>query len=371
MENDHLGFACPRCGTDLVVPASAAGVEGPCPKCGGLIRAPRFTKKPEEVLVRLEVPTEAPVKAKPVGGFQPVAEQPMVASTVMQASRRAGTLRAMAVTLIFVAIAAVLVAVILSQKKEVLAAARPAETEVAEPPARNPVEPEADGTLDPRSPPEGMDVQAFVTNSAAVLGEFLTAGSLEKRLPLMETTTPREELERSVLAGDLRANGKFESLEVKFDKVQGANEVLFKGEFADASGGVDPYLILVRTRGTQSPKIVVDPFLDTFGGRFAAFAETPREGQRKFAIIATVFDFCSDPEIPEHELKYTMKISSCPGSKDLAKAYFGKASPLREKLEKMNVPYGRGSGATVTVRWNTMAKPYLEVIDAATLDWSD
>ena len=37
----------------------------------------------------------------------------------------------------------------------------------------------------------------------------------------------------------------------------------------------------------------------------------------------------------------------------------------------MGVRYGRGAGAHVTLRWNTSARPYIEVVDVTGLDWSD
>ncbi|RYD27940.1 MAG: hypothetical protein EOP87_20375 [Verrucomicrobiaceae bacterium] len=219
--------------------------------------------------------------------------------------------------------------------------------------------------------PEGMDVHDFVGKSADVLGAFLAARNLEERLPLLESGTPPEELGKSVLAGPLQATGSFESLEVRFDKVMGTNEVLFKCGFRRGEGTPDSSLILMRTRGNQRPKVVVDPFLDTYGGRFAAFAASPREGVEKFRIVATIFEFCSDEMIPAHDLKYTMKLSGAPGSPDLAKAYFGRSSPLREKLEKLGVRYGQGVGATVSLRWNTEGKPHIEVVDVVSLDWSE
>ncbi|MBX3742296.1 MAG: hypothetical protein KF712_14990 [Akkermansiaceae bacterium] len=224
---------------------------------------------------------------------------------------------------------------------------------------------------DLRVAPAGMDVHEFVSRSAEVLGAFLVARNLDERLPLMECTTPRDELEKSVLAGPLESTGNFESLEVRFDKVIGTNEVLFKCGFRSGGGRPDSCLILVRTRGSQEPKVAADPFLDTYGGRFESFAATPGGEVAKFRVVATIFEFCSDEAIPAHDLKYTMKISVAPGSPDLAKAYFGKSSPLREKLEKLGVRYGQGVGATVSLKWNMEGTPHIEAIDVDSLDWSE
>ena len=46
MAQDTLTFCCPACGIKLSVPASLAGVVGPCPSCGSRIQAPH-RRRPE------------------------------------------------------------------------------------------------------------------------------------------------------------------------------------------------------------------------------------------------------------------------------------------------------------------------------------
>ncbi|RYD17671.1 MAG: hypothetical protein EOP88_25365, partial [Verrucomicrobiaceae bacterium] len=112
---DHLGFTCPRCGVDLVVPASAAGIEGPCPRCGGVIRAPRFTPRPEEIPVRLEVREEPVPRAKPLAAFQPAAQQPVVESSVIRSGRRAAFRRTLLTVGIILVVGAILAGFVLSR----------------------------------------------------------------------------------------------------------------------------------------------------------------------------------------------------------------------------------------------------------------
>ena len=42
-----IHFACPSCGAKLRVPDSKAGVQGHCPKCGGVMVAPEPDAPPE------------------------------------------------------------------------------------------------------------------------------------------------------------------------------------------------------------------------------------------------------------------------------------------------------------------------------------
>jgi hypothetical protein len=375
MEMDHLGFTCPRCGVDLVVPASAAGVEGPCPRCGGVIRAPRFTPRPEEIPVRLEVREEPTARAKPLVAFQPVAQQAFVESTAMRSDRKSSLRRTLLTTGIVVGFGSIIAWFLVEQDGKAHSRL-PKEDKVKADAAGQRQGPTSVATE--KAParglhvaPEGMDVHEFVSRSAEVLGAFLVARNLDERLPFMECTTPRDELEKTVLSGPLESTGNFESLEVRFDKVIGTNEVLFKCGFRGVGGRPASSLLMVRARGSQEPKVAADPFLDTYGGRFEAFAATPGGELAKFRVVATIFEFCSDEAIPAHDLKYSMKISVAPGSPDLAKAYFGKASPLREKLEKLGVRYGRGVGVTVSLKWNMEGTPHIEVIDVDSLDWSE
>lgn len=342
-----------------------------------MIRAPR----PDEIPVRLEVRKDAAFRAPPVAHFRPAVLPGVEESPGQNPTPDGGAVhRRILAGAVVVGLGIILACVFMvrSEKSSSQTAVSPPETPVVQPPIpQPPVSKESsaptaqDVLLDSRVPPEGMDVHAFVRKSADVFGAFLVARSLDERMPLLETTTPREELEKSVLTGILPANGSFESLEVRFNKILGTSEVIFKAGFVDVDGVAESYLILVRTRGDQVPKVVADPFLDTYGGRFAQFLAEPKPGAHRFQMVATIFDFCSDESIPDYQQKSTMKISVARGAPDLAKAYFAKASPLTEKLKKLGVRYGHGTGATITVQWYTTGEPYLEVVDVASLDWSE
>ena len=79
---ETLSFSCPHCSTRLTVPASLAGVTGPCPSCRKSITAP--TPVPSEVPqpqapplpVEAVAPEPVPVAAGPVAEPEPVAVQP-------------------------------------------------------------------------------------------------------------------------------------------------------------------------------------------------------------------------------------------------------------------------------------------------------
>lgn len=375
MEKDQLGFTCPRCGIDLVLPLSAAGVEGPCPRCGSVIRAPKIID-PEplptaEEPVRLEISPEAHLpRAKPLPSFQPSSAQylePVAGAKPMSGGLRAAAWISGALVVMIGCLAAVGIAKRSPEKK--MAAAEVVEAVVKKEEATK--EPAINPALDPRIPPEGMDVTAVITRSADVLGRFLAAQSLDERLPLMETSTPREELEKSVLAKPLPISSAFNSTEVRFNKVEGATDVAFVVPFGSNLGGDERHLLMVRTRGSQDPKVVADPFLDGFGGRVAEFAEKPVEGEKVFRVVMTVFDFCTDEGVPDREGKFTMKICAHPGGADVAKAYFSRQAPLAKKFTPSKMPMGRSIGGTVVLKWNLGDRPFIEVVDVRRLDWDD
>src|SRR5204863_5634067 len=95
--SNTLRFSCPACRAELAVPASMAGVEGPCPSCYQTIQAPGLEALPwadtwlpshpgtsdeselvvpqREMAPPMALPAVAPVAVAPL--FPPVREQPL------------------------------------------------------------------------------------------------------------------------------------------------------------------------------------------------------------------------------------------------------------------------------------------------------
>lgn len=374
MENDHLRFACPSCGTNLTLPSAAAGVEGPCPTCSSIIRAPRPRA------IRLEVQETAPARTKPVGNVQHAAPQPLPTSTVLLTSKRASLKRGAAIVACLLLIAGTACVVMLQDKAkpatgspEVVSNAQTTPPQPLATPAPE-TKADIDPALDPRIPPEGMDVLALIHESADVLKQFIQAQTLAERLPIIETKTAREELEASVLSRPIPTRQRFQSIEVRYDKIGGAADVVFLGQMELPTSGAESHVLMVRKRGTQSPKVIVDPFLDGYGGRLRDFAAAPTAGQRTFQVIASVFNFCNDDEVPNAATKFTAKLSEAPGRPEIAEAYFAQLASVRERLEKLGVRYGHSTGITFALRWNAEddpAKPFLEIVSVQSLDWND
>lgn len=239
--------------------------------------------------------------------------------------------------------------------------------EIGDPMASPIDEPELPAGLTARSPAEVAE---------EVLEEFLAARSLEERLPLIETKTPPEELAASCLAKPLPALAGVPHPEFQeSNAIENFVDVYFSVDFQMEDGTKNPQTVLVRTRGTATPKVVADPFLDLFGGRLARFASTPTDDAGEFQAIVFAVASCSDPEIPDREKKLTLKLLARENTKEIANAYSSRISKIGEMLQNgtYSLSWGNHKACTVMLAWNTTDKPehpYLEAISIKALDWN-
>ncbi len=205
--------------------------------------------------------------------------------------------------------------------------------------------------------------------------KFLAAKSLPERLPMIETKTPRAELATSCLAGPFPPAPKMLLEFQESNPMENVVDFYYHVDFQDEGSSANPQTILVRTRGNNEPKVVVDPFLDLFGGRLAAYAAKPTDETGVFQVIASALATCTDPKIPDRQNKLTLKLLARENTKEIAAAYFGKRSEIGRMLEdgSYSLSYGKAKACTVVLRWNTeddVNYPYLEAISIKTLDWN-
>lgn len=222
-------------------------------------------------------------------------------------------------------------------------------------------------------PPEYLPVDGGIA-ALELLEKFLAMSTLEERMPHLESKLPEAELAESVLNGPLP-----EVLKITVDirdtnPIEQLIDYYYHVDFNDGSEGVNPQTMLVRTRGGGAPVVVVDPFLDLFGGRFATYAKSPTAESGVFQVIISAGAFCYD-EVPGADKKFTLKILSREDTKEIAKAYFGKRSKIGEILrdDSSGLAYGQPKACTVFMRWNTdedPQNPFLEALDLKALNWN-
>ncbi len=223
--------------------------------------------------------------------------------------------------------------------------------------------------------PSGVEPVDAQKAAQEVLEKFLTVKSLTERLPLIETKTTEPELAKSCLAGSLPTSSNIIPEFRETNAVEQVIDFYFSVDFDAGANRLAPYTILVRKRGSADPKIVADPFLDSFGGRLATYAKTPSEKAGIFQVIIYAVASCNDENVPNREKKLTLKMLPKEDTKELARAYFGRQSRIGRMLEDgtYSISFGKARACTVMLRWNTEDRPetpYLEALDLKTLDWN-
>lgn len=221
--------------------------------------------------------------------------------------------------------------------------------------------------------PEYLPVDGGIA-ALELLEKFLAMGTLEERMPHLESKLPEAELAASILNAPLPEVLKITVDIRETNPIEQLIDYYYHVDFDDGSGGENPQTMLVRTRGGGAPVVVVDPFLDLFGGQFAKYAQSPTAESGVFQVIISAGAFCYD-DVPGADKKFTLKILSREDTKEIAKAYFGRNSKIGEMLEdeSSGLAYGQAKACTVFMRWNTdedPQKPFLEALDLKALNWN-
>lgn len=469
MANATLSFSCPACGVHLTVPASLAGVIGPCPTCRTQIQAP--IPAPQAVLPpaaapmhpmdpqghpaypQLQQPTipasmppqaipsppasipqprgqqvppyqgsgspavlrpeprQLPSRTAPVEVIAKQMPEPVQVSDSKRPSaaplprhpHRSSPLARIAILLVFLFAAMGLVYGVLtilrnqteqeSRRQDpppsvekpanapepsipATATPSPAETVSVKPEVLPTPAPEQPNLIEPPPPlPEGMPAKAPAMEALAVLEKFLSAKTFAERAAIIETKLSESELASTCLAAPLPPTRNVVIDAQESNPVESVVDFFYNVDFELGENRLNPQTILVRSRGGGPPKVVVEPFLDLFGGRLAAYASAPSEKGGNFQVIIYPIPSCSDPNIREREKKLTLKLLARENTKEIAQAYFSKSSKIGEMLVDgtYDLSYGKPKACTVMLRWNTEENkdhPYLEASDIIALDWN-
>jgi len=394
MADDLIHFFCPFCGIKLTVPSSKTGISGPCPSCGNTIQAPEFQPPPRRPEPRYSPPADpgSPLKPEPreLPARAPVeiSARPMpVQSSTDDAAQqediiRHGTprdpflwMRRVAMLVVFFAASMGLVFGVLKLLKN----AKPKDIPMRDLRLGKIMydAPDGDaGSTDTSTQlEESLEPKSPWGESEKVLEEFLTATTLDARMPLTETRLSREELAASRLAGPLPKVLKMVPEFRETDTVENMVDCYYSVELEYDDAATRVLTVLVRSRGDQRPKVVAEPFLDSFGGRLAAYAATPNDKAGIFQVVVYAVASCTDPAVPNREKKLTLKLLASDNNTEIARAYFGKQSKINEILENSayDLKYGMAKACTVLLRWNTEeepSKPFLEALAIRHLSWN-
>ena len=420
MENPVISFPCPVCATSLTVPASLAGVTGPCPACRSQIQAvdaaavlPEISPVIPSTPALQELPPEVVTLADALpAGHVPAISEPAVSPVIVSAAlvpelglggarQWKSRLRHLWFILLFIMAIVTISAGAIAFLKDRSERQRPQSplpkisVRTISSPDRIPREPSATGEQPPPpvvvppvpapaetpveviepSSPERVEMQTPSQVATKVLEKFLTAQTLSERLPFVITQTPEPVLEKSCLGGPLpRAKELFIEAIVSNAAEQVVNfyhQVTFETE----DFGKKSQTILVQQRGTAGPMVMVDPFLDSYGGRLADYANAPSDQAGTFQVTILPLAACYEKSVPSYEEKLTLKLLPQDDAKEIALAFFGKQSEIAKTLEDgtYRLSYGKAKACTVVLRWNNEERPgspYLEAMALKTLDWN-
>ena len=252
------------------------------------------------------------------------------------------------------------------------------EEEMPKAPAITPASPAPAATA--AKPPAGQPAKPSKAHAgiaaAAVLEKFLAASTLDERLPFIDTRLSRAELEKTVLAKPMPPNPRVAQDIQETNPTDGSTDIFYNVDFEIAGGKDSPQVILLRARPDGEFKVIVDPFLDTFGGRLAAYAAAPSEKTASFqVVISAVAQTTSDRNVPNYENKLRLKLMPRDNEKEIANAYFTKHSKIGEMLttDDSGFRYGQARAARVTLRWNKEedpAIPFLEATEIKEFRWN-
>lgn len=383
MAAETITFNCPSCNVLLSVPSAVAGVTGPCPTCRAIITAPLPPVQEPSLAVQTSgaavkteprnLPSRAAgeMEARPIGDSTPPRDQVRIRR---RAKLHRLTFRVMMPLICLLLTLLVILGVVKFMKHDLRSAsARSKPSESVSPSA------EAEGAPAVQAPVEAAgsnDIQVLPgIRAMPVLEAFLNAKTLDERLPLIETKASPEELADTVIAKPFPELLRYTAEHQELHPLENSVDVYFNAEFDAGDDRKDVQLILVRIREGQEPKVVVDPFLDLFGGRLAAYAAGPQETAGVFQVILSASAYVQDGAVPNPEKKIPLKLLASPGMKAVAIAYSGRHSAIGEMLgdPTSGLAYGQARACTVLLRWNTEeqpGQPFLEALKINALHWN-
>lgn len=374
-----------------------AGVSGPCPSCQGKIRAPaRPIELPAESKARTTFKVEprnsrprlAEILARPMAEAETSDTSPPPPSKPpVSRAKPSNRLPSMLIACIALAVMVGVPMGLHSYMKkglpkvpqdEVASVAKilPDTTEFFEPGPEISEKAQAEALDDfEQATAASTFTDSDPTDAAEkTLEAFLGASSLAERLPLIETQLDESELAESVLATSFPPSPRIlRQIQVKNAEGQ-FMDLFYSVDFATSSAKPNSHTVLVRIRQGAEPKVVVDPFLDSFGGRLADYADSPSDRPATFQVIVTAVARCFDKSVPGHEEKLALKLLAHDNQKEIARAYFNKHSEIGEMLQDdaSGFRYGQARPCKVLLQWNTRENsgmPFLEAVKLTDFGW--
>lgn len=376
-----------------VAPASAELPSASVPPVPGIEEvsgSPEGPKIRPEPRLAKERPLVGPIQARHSTADERMKRSEPVSST---RSRRSGRLMQALVPAIFCAAATTLSYLLLyfylpggpgKRMREAtapLAAPPPPAAIVEAPPSRpaEPVEeaeaPEAAALTAPA--PAEHDGPSPAVIAGELLDAFLRAKDARTRYGMVEPDTGIPELEAlPLMNGPLWEVERISPELPQHHPEEQMTDYPYRVTFFVPNRKSVDFSMLVRQRGTQSPKVFLPAFLDLAGGRLYGFTRQPNTlDPATFHAVIEPVPGCHEQGIPNSDRKFTLKLLSSSIGKETSRAYVSTGSRFKKMVEDpaSSLRWGVRIRATVTLQWNHKEdpeKPYLELMDINSLGWS-
>lgn len=288
--------------------------------------------------------------------------------------------------------------------------AKPAPTQPAKPPGKptatpavTPVSPPQVGSVKPPEPPASLPpvtVPPATTTTPVIqppppavepaavelppqagaiarrmVEQFLAATTFDERMMYVLTKKTPSELQNSFLSRKWPTAQITPGAQIPHP-AERLTEFYFEVRFGENSVGFPrETTILVHQRGDEEPKIILEPLLDTVGGRLRDFAKEPSSKPQDFYVIMDARVRCFDDKIPNADKKCTFFLRAHISGMDIATAYATEISQIRKQFDDplAGFKWKKPMPVVVTLQWNTTedyTRPFIEVIDIKAKNWN-
>lgn len=205
--------------------------------------------------------------------------------------------------------------------------------------------------------------------------QFLAATSFDERMLYVLTKKTPVELQNSILARKWPTAQITPGAQIPHP-AERLTEFYFEVRFGENSVGFPrEATILVHQRGDEEPKVILEPLLDTVGGRLRQFASEPSSKPQDFYVIMDARVRCFDDKIPNADKKCTFFLRAHITGMDIATAYVTESSQIRKQFDDplAGFKWKKPMPVVITLQWNTTedyTRPYIEVIDIKAKNWN-
>lgn len=205
--------------------------------------------------------------------------------------------------------------------------------------------------------------------------QFLAATSFEERMLYVQTQQPHDQLKNTILSRKWPTAQITPGAQINHPD-QRLVEYYFEVRFGENSINFPrKAMLLLHQRGSEDPKIIIEPLLDTVGGRLREFAKKPSSVPRDFYVIMDARVKCFDDKIPGADRKCTFFLRSHISGEDIATAYAHEISATRKEFDnpQAGLKWKNPMPVVLTLQWNTTedyTRPFLEVIEIKSKSWS-